>query len=120
MNINIGCGRQPLKDWVNTDLTAGVADVVFDCQDPWPFPENSAEAVRAIHVLEHLPRPMDFFKEAHRVLVPNGAIILQLPYGGHRSAWWDLTHVRPWFPENFAILQPGYACLLYTSDAADE
>ena len=108
MKVNIGCGRQPLEGYVNCDIYGGTADVVFDCQDPWPFEENSVTEVRSMHVLEHLPRPLDFFKEAWRVLVPNGAVILQLPYGAHRSAWWDLTHLRPWYPENFAIVQPGY------------
>ena len=111
MKLHIGCGRQrlPAEDgWVNCDLTPGVADAVFDCQEAWPFPESTATLVMASHVFEHLERPMDFLAHAWRVLMPMGAVHLRMPYGGHRSAWWDHTHLRPWFPENFACLQPGY------------
>ena len=41
MKVNIGCGRQPIEGYVNCDVSGGTADAVFDCQDPWPFEENS-------------------------------------------------------------------------------
>ena len=40
--------------------------------------------------------------------MPNGQLQMRLPYGWHQSAWWDVTHLRPWFQESFAILQPGF------------
>jgi hypothetical protein len=59
-------------------------------------------------VLEHLQHPIFFFQEAQRVLIPNGTMLIRVPYGGHHAAWWDITHLRPWFAENFAFVQPGY------------
>ena len=84
-------------------------DHVFDLQGRWPFPDNSANELYSSHVLEHLMDPKAFFAEAWRVLLPNSPMLVRLPYGGHHAAWWDLTHVRPWYPETFAFLQPGYA-----------
>lgn len=81
---------------------------MFDLQGPWPFPDHSVSEVYLSHVLEHLRDPKAFFREAHRVLIPNGTCLVRVPYGGHHAAWWDLTHVQPWFAETFAFLQPGY------------
>jgi hypothetical protein len=58
--------------------------------------------------LEHLTDAMAFFREAYRCLEPGGSMLIRVPYGGHHAAWWDYTHVRPWYAENFAFLQPGY------------
>lgn len=108
--LNMGCGRSMRQaGWTNCDLHDGPnVDIVCDITKPWPFPDSSASEVYSSHVLEHLHDPMGFFREAYRVLIPNGSLTLRLPYGGHHAAWWDITHVRPWFSENFAVLQPGY------------
>lgn len=110
--VNIGCGRalrDPKEGWVNCDLHPGEGvDKVFDCQRRWPFKDQSVQEIQTDHTLEHLDKPLDFFKEAWRVLIPNGKLTMRLPYGWHQSAWWDLTHLRPWVQESFAILQPGF------------
>ena len=60
-------------------------------------------------MLEHLPEPLAFFREAWRVLIPNGQVVIRVPYGWHSAAWWDLTHVRPWLQESFTTVQPGFS-----------
>jgi SAM-dependent methyltransferase len=82
--------------------------MVFDLMKPWPFEDSTVQGIYASHVLEHLPDPMFFFREAYRVLEDRCLMQLRVPYGGHRAAWCDPTHLRPWFPESFAFLQPGY------------
>ena len=110
MKLHVGCGRRHIDGWVNADLyPTSATDMVFDLQEPWPIKENDVEAIYGCHVFEHLTRPLDFLKEAWHALRPNGTVDLHFPYGGHRSAWWDHTHVRPYFAEWFAMLQPGYA-----------
>jgi len=111
LRLHLGCGRQHIDGWVNCDLTArpGV-DRDFDVQiAPWPFSDNSVAIIYASHMLEHLTDPWTFFREAWRVLGPDGSIVLRMPYGDHRAAWWDLTHIRPWYAESFCAFQPGYA-----------
>ncbi len=108
--LHLGCGGQHIAGWVNCDRTPGPAvDQVFDLLEaPWPFADSSVACIYASHVLEHLSDFWTFFREAWRVLQPGHTLHLRLPYGGHRAAWWDHTHVKPWFAESFCFLQPGY------------
>ena len=110
VKLQLGTGKNRMEGWVNCDLDpAPHIDCAFDAQKDWPFPDNSATHIYASHMLEHLTDPFTFMKEAWRVLIPNGTMTLRMPYGAHRSAWWDLTHIRPWFPESFCMFQPGHA-----------
>jgi SAM-dependent methyltransferase len=99
-----------MDGWVNCDYhSTPAADCVFDLTKPWPFASDTVEHIYASHVLEHLPDPWTFFAEAWRVLRPAGsALMIRVPYGGNTSAWADLTHLRPWYPQSFACFQPGY------------
>jgi len=83
-------------------------DVVFDLTKPWPFKENSIGMMRANHVLEHLSDPYTFFREAWKALVPNGNLMVVVPYGACSGQMGDVTHVRAWLPGSFLFLQPGY------------
>ncbi len=109
--LNLGSGHMGTQEgWQNCDLYPGPqVDHVFDLQGAWPFPDHSASELYSSHVVEHLTDPKAFFKEAWRVLLPNGTLLVRVPFGGHRAAWWDLSHVRPWYPEAFAFVRPGYA-----------
>ena len=110
IELHLGAGRTHMDGWVNCDLyPAPGVDVVFDLMQPWPFADNTVRTLYASHVLEHLPDPRAFFREAWRVCRPNAEVILRVPYGAHDSAMWDLTHLRPWFGESFCFLTPGYA-----------
>lgn len=63
-----------------------------------PFPDEFFDLVFAIEVLEHTPRPYDFFKEAIRVMKPGGAIIISVP---------NLMHVL----SRFGLFFNGFASL---------
>lgn len=110
LKLHLGCGNQKIPGYVNCDLyETGITDHVFDCTGPWPFPDNSASTIYCAHMLEHLHDFKAFFREAHRVLRPDGNLQIRVPYGGHRAAYWDIEHVRPWYAETFCFLQPGYS-----------
>jgi predicted SAM-dependent methyltransferase len=111
IRLHLGCGATALAGWENADreLHSAHVDAAFDVEHPWPYLDDSASAVYASHLLEHLHDPWAFFAELWRVMRPGAHCLLRLPYGGHRSAWADITHVRRWYPESFAFLQPGYA-----------
>ena len=116
ISLHLGCGAtgRPGPTYLNCDLYPGPnVDVAFDLMSRWPFEDGGIHGAYASHVLEHLPNPQHFFREAYRVLQERGMLKLRVPYGGHRSAWCDPTHLRPWYPESFAFLQPGYAATIH-------
>ena len=109
IRLHIGAGKSHMDGWVNQDLySAPGIDLVFDLMGTWPLEDNSVSVAYASHVLEHLPDPRHFFRELWRVCRPNAEVMIRVPYGAHDAAWWDLTHLRPWFAASFCFLQPGY------------
>ena len=75
--LDVGCGSQPRGD-VNCDLFLGKSphtkytikkcgNFVL-CHAEWlPFRDSSFPIVYASHLMEHLPHPFNFLKEARRV-----------------------------------------------------
>ena len=107
----MGCGANDPKDsaWINCDLyLLPNVDICLDLLKGFPIKTNSVGQILANHVLEHLVDPLPFFKEAWRVLVHGGQMILRLPHGATNAAYCDITHVRFWVPGTFCFLQPGY------------
>ena len=79
--VNIGCGRNPIKGFVNVDFrrNPGV-DLVADISR-LPFARGSLGLVYASHVLEHVVHLDDAMREIHRVLRPDGVLLARVPYG---------------------------------------
>jgi SAM-dependent methyltransferase len=44
------------------------------------FPENHFDAVTAFYLIEHIANPMAFLKECHRILKPEGMLLLRYPH----------------------------------------
>ena len=50
---------------------------------PWErasFPERAFDVVTAFYVIEHLPDPLAFLREVHRIVRPGGMILLRYPH----------------------------------------
>lgn len=93
--LNIGSGEDYRKYWVNLDYNDRYdPDVVHDLREGWPFPDNAFSLVSARHVFEHLP-DLDYqFREAARVIRPDGHLEVTVPIG--INAITDMTHVQRW------------------------
>jgi ubiquinone/menaquinone biosynthesis C-methylase UbiE len=85
IRLNLGCGDMLLPGYVNVDVAMERAgkqpDVCCDVRNLSAFPDNHADEVMAIHVIEHFYRweVVDLLKEWVRVLKPGGKLVLECP-----------------------------------------
>ena len=85
IRLNLGCGNKIMPGYINCDLESNWStikpDVVCDVTKPLPFPDNHADEILAVHVVEHIhlwevPKMLEDWM---RVLKPGGAIDLEMP-----------------------------------------
>jgi len=108
VKIEIGGGTLVQPGWINLDSRNGIEGWRREAQDtPWPTGDNTVEAMRASHVMEHIPAGqarIDVMNEAHRVLRPGGVFEVIVPIVNDPLTWHaiaDPTHVSLWVPESF-------------------
>jgi SAM-dependent methyltransferase len=81
--LDIGGGSAHFKDYRKSVISLDVLpfvgiDVVADAHE-MPFPDESFAGIVMLDVLHHLQRPLDFFREAARVLRPQGRLAMIEP-----------------------------------------
>jgi SAM-dependent methyltransferase len=83
--IDLGCGDMPYRPliephvqrYLGVDLASNsAADMTLDPHGHLDLPDGSADAVLSSQVLEHVPDPMAYLAQAHRLLAPTGLLIL--------------------------------------------
>ena len=95
IKLNLGCASRLLPDYINVDIDSldeikkrypnlEIEDSCEFLQSDilnLPFDDNSVDEVRADAILEHLSflEESQFFKEASRVLKPNGVLNFSVP-----------------------------------------
>lgn len=93
--VDLGCGTAPYKDfflyysdkyigvdWTNT-LHDSQADIVSNLNERIELPNNYADTVVSLSVMEHLCEPQIFVNESFRILKDSGVMIVQVPW-----MWW--------------------------------
>lgn len=96
LRIDIACGGAKAEGWTGIDIAdiEGV-DIVHDLNVfPWPFEDNSVDAARCSHYIEHVVDLISFMNELHRVMKPGAICEIWAPYYTSRRCWQDPTHVR--------------------------
>ena len=91
--LNVGCGMDIRKDWINLDLhkLQGV-DVVHNIEKiPWPFKNDYFDEIECFHVLEHVEY-IPIMEEAYRILKKNGIIRIAVPHFTSQYSFIDPTH----------------------------
>lgn len=94
--LDLGCGatkQYPSSIGVDRS-TAKAVDIVADLCDPLPFATGFADAIFAVHVVEHLVDFLPLLAECHRVLRPGGTLHVLSPWWRFVNAVADPTHVR--------------------------
>ena len=94
--LNIGCGEDIKKGYVNLDfLKQEGVDVVHDVNKfPWPFKDNTFDEVYASHVLEHIDDLIKIMQEIHRICKKGAKIIIRGPHFSCGVSYRDPTHKR--------------------------
>ena len=92
--LNIGCGRDIKKGYVNLDRAKlpGVDVVCNINMFPWPFPNNYFDEVYCSHVLEHVEDLVRVMEEISRICKPGAKIKIIGPYFAGHGAYNDPTH----------------------------
>jgi len=116
IKINLGCGSEPTKGWVNVDwIKQDGVDVIHNLLDyPWPFDDEVADEILARDVLEHMPmftddqdsNPIMFIEECHRTLTKDGKLFITVPHWQSRNLWIDPTHVRGYDERSLDYFDP--------------
>ena len=103
MKINLGCGRDIKKNYVNVDTFKydGV-DVDLDLTKfPWRWADNSVDEIYTSHVLEHIFDNEGFLKECHRVLKKGGLLHVKVPHVTSVTSLGNMGHYRGYCYDTF-------------------
>ncbi|MEJ5283466.1 MAG: class I SAM-dependent methyltransferase [Brevinematales bacterium] len=99
--VDLGCGEAPYKeyflqyveeyigvDWTNT-LHNSKANVASNLNEKIELPDEFADTLISLSVMEHLCEPQIFLNESYRILKRGRYMILQVPF-----MWW--VHESPY------------------------
>jgi predicted SAM-dependent methyltransferase len=82
LKLHLGCGERFLPGFVHVDIRPSeIIDVVADVSDLREFPDNSADLIYHVALLEHIGRydTVKTLKEWNRVLKPGGVLRSSVP-----------------------------------------
>jgi len=104
MKLNLGCGKDVKQGYINIDCRKlhGI-DIVLDLErEKLPYDDNSIDEILAKDIVEHFSfrNVENVLKEWHRVLKPDGLLVIQTPdfeqiaskfYEGKIADWYRLS-----------------------------
>ena len=110
LKLDIGAGKLREEGWTTLDCAAiSNPDILSDLEEALPLEDNSVEAMRAFHVLEHITRLIPLMNECHRVIQPFGYFQIRVPIWPSIAAVIDPTHVRQFAMGTFHYWEAGHA-----------
>jgi len=108
MKLNLGCGRDKIKGYLNCDISPEVnPDKIIDLEKPLNFEANSIEEILIYHTLEHIRNFIPLMKELHRICEKNALIRIKVPFYSSWGQFNDPTHVRFFTPFTFDYFKGG-------------
>ena len=109
MKLYLGAGTKRLCGYVHADIVpCDGMDVVCDLNRmPWPWEDDSIDAIVAADLVEHLAIDLiEFCNEAWRVLAPGAELFVRTPHHSGDSSWIDPTHRWHLNEQAFHYLDP--------------
>lgn len=112
-------GLFPNKEFIGLDMRAGPGVDMVANVESLPFADASVGTVVALNTFEHVRRFWRGFEEIHRVLRPDGALFVMMPFSweihNHPNDYWRFT------PEALHVLLEEYPTRIVGSQGpADE
>lgn len=96
----------PGRSYLGVDVRPGRGVDLLASVEALPYADGSIGTILALSTLEHVPRFWHAFEEMHRVLRPDGALLVACPFYFHRHAhpndYWRFT------PEALELLLASY------------
>lgn len=94
--LNLGCGRDIIKYWVNVDKRNFGQDEIYDLnQMPYPWDGNTFDAILMKDIIEHLKEPNKVFKEIFRVAKNGATVVIRTPHPKSPLMPKDPEHFSP-------------------------
>jgi len=112
MKLNIGCGREYRRGWVNTDISRDTkADAYFDVgTETIPASDESVSEILISGVLEQIAKNehlIHAMNECHRVLKPGSIMTVIVPNARYAIAHQDPMDIRKFTKETFSYFLLG-------------
>ena len=115
--LDIGCGKHKLPGSIGLDLfpLEGV-DVVHDLNRfPYPFPDDTFDRIRMIHVVEHVQSILQTMEEVHRIATPGAEVEIVTPHYTDASSWQDPSHIWHLNSRSFDFFQETHRTSYYST-----
>lgn len=93
--LNLGSGEnRSIADAVTVDVNPSTSpDVVYDLNMvPWPFDDDTFDAIYCMDVIEHLDDVVKTMEEIHRVARASGKVYIATPHFSCANSYTDPTH----------------------------
>ncbi|MBI3695656.1 MAG: class I SAM-dependent methyltransferase, partial [Acidobacteria bacterium] len=93
------CGVEPAQDLAAHARQAVGCAIHQGALETVALPEESFDAVTALHVLEHTSDPLSFLERCRRLLKKDGVLLVEVPDFGSRAARRQREAWRPLYPD---------------------
>lgn len=106
--LELGSGANPIQasspdeKVIHLDCVEGPhVELYCNLEHGIPLPSNTIDHVQADDVLEHITDTLAIMDEIHRVLAPNGTLLLRVPVWGSYNHITDPTHKHGFSSDSF-------------------
>lgn len=111
-HLDIGCGRGYMLDVMGAKIKVGTesdpkyvkAKGVRIYSEMDKIPKEKFDLVTAIHVLEHVPHPLDFLKRMARFVEKNGHLVVEVPSWKTRGGPLGFAHLYHFEPDMLKLM----------------